>query len=64
MGGLWEAAVKSTKQHLVRTLNSAKLNFEELATLLCQIEACLNIKPLTPQFNDPESFSVLTPAHF
>lgn len=64
MGGLWEAAVKSTKHHLVRTLKSAKLNFEELVTLLCQIEACLNSRPLTPQSNDPESFLVLTPAHF
>lgn len=64
MGGLWEAAVKSTKHHLVRTLKSAKLNFEELATLLCQIEACLNSRPLTPQSSDPESFAVLTPAHF
>ncbi|KAF0720151.1 Integrase catalytic domain-containing protein, partial [Aphis craccivora] len=64
MGGLWEAVVKSTKHHLIRTLKSAKLNFEELFTLLCQFEACLNSRPLTPQSNDPESFLVLTPAHF
>jgi len=64
MGGLWEAAVKSTKHHLLRITGSAKLNFEELTTMLCQIEACLNSRPLTAQSSDPESFAVLTPAHF
>jgi len=64
MGGIWEAAVKSTKHHLTRIVKSAKLNMEEMSTLLCQIEACLNSRPLTPQSSDPESFAVLTPAHF
>jgi len=64
MGGLWEAAVKSTKHHLLRITGSAKLNFEELTTMLCQVEACLNSRPLTSQSSDPESFAVLTPAHF
>ncbi|XP_050065529.1 uncharacterized protein LOC126554499 [Aphis gossypii] len=64
MGGLWKAAVKSTKHHLLRITGSAKLNFEELTTMLCQIEACLNSRPLTSQSSDPESFAVLTPAHF
>ncbi|XP_050054367.1 uncharacterized protein LOC126549384 [Aphis gossypii] len=64
MGGLWEAAVKSAKHHLLRITGSAKINFEELTTMLCQIEACLNSRPLTSQSSDPESFAVLTPAHF
>ena len=32
-GGLWEAAVKSTKKHLRRIVGDVKLTFEELATV-------------------------------
>ncbi|KAL0839095.1 hypothetical protein ABMA28_017074 [Loxostege sticticalis] len=62
MGGLWEANVKSVKRHLCRVLNDTKLTFEEYYTLLCQIESCLNSRPLTP-LND-ESDLALTPGHF
>lgn len=41
-GGLWEAAVKSVKQHLNRTIAVTKLTYDELYTVLVQIEACLN----------------------
>lgn len=38
-GGLWEAAVKCTKTHLKRVIGDKTLNFEEMPTILCEIEA-------------------------
>ncbi|GAB1869103.1 Integrase catalytic domain-containing protein [Camponotus japonicus] len=63
-GGLWEAAVKSTKYHLRWVIGEAKLTFEEMSTLLAQIEACLNSRPLQAMSDDPDDFSTLTPGHF
>ncbi|GFW40650.1 uncharacterized protein TNCV_2835941 [Trichonephila clavipes] len=64
IGGLWEAGIKSTKQLLIKTMKLAVLNFEELVTLVTQIEACLNSRPLTPLSNDPQDLQPLTPGHF
>ncbi|XP_074032056.1 uncharacterized protein [Leptinotarsa decemlineata] len=63
-GGIWEAGVKSTKYHLKRVMGNASLNFEEFYTVLCQIEACLNSRPLYPISTDPNDLTPLTPAHF
>jgi len=64
MGGLWEAYVKSVKYHLQRVMGTECLTFEEFATLLSPIEACLNSRPITSQSNDPNDEKPLTPAHF
>ena len=64
-GGLWEAAVKSFKRHLSRIVGEVKLTFEELTTVLTQIEACLNSRPLTPlPCADDQGIEVLTLGHF
>jgi hypothetical protein len=63
-GGLWEAAVKSMKFYLKRTVGNSSLNFEEMTTLLAQIESCLNSRPLTKIYDDPADPSCLTPEHF
>uniref|UniRef100_A0A182ND84 Integrase catalytic domain-containing protein n=1 Tax=Anopheles dirus TaxID=7168 RepID=A0A182ND84_9DIPT len=62
-GGLWEAAVKVAKKHLVKQLGSAMLSYEDMATALTRIEGCMNSRPLTPLSNDPNDLSPLTPAH-
>ncbi|XP_045541882.1 uncharacterized protein LOC123723347 [Papilio machaon] len=63
-GGLWERGVRSMKHHLKRTIGEATLTFEELTTLLCQIESCLNSRPLCKMDESIESMQALTPSHF
>ncbi|XP_055910470.1 uncharacterized protein LOC129944834 [Eupeodes corollae] len=61
-GGLWEAGVKTLKFHLRRVMANTSVTYEEFSTILCQIEACANSRPLCARFEgdvDP-----LTPAHF
>lgn len=63
-GGLWEAGVKATKFHLKRVLGNTTLTFEEMYTVLTQIEANLNSRPLCSLTSDPEDSTALTPGHF
>lgn len=63
-GGLHEAGVKSTKYHLKRIIGDKLLTFEELYTVLAQIEAVLNSRPLCPMSNDINDMQFLSPGHF
>ncbi|XP_072377859.1 uncharacterized protein [Diabrotica undecimpunctata] len=63
-GGIWEAAIKSCEYHLVRMMGNNIFTFEELTTILAQIEAVLNSRPLCPLSESPNDFSFLTPTHF
>ncbi|GJQ78647.1 hypothetical protein Trydic_g11750 [Trypoxylus dichotomus] len=63
-GGLWEAAIKSAKAILFKVIGSAYLTYESLYTVLTQVEAVVNSRPLLPLTNDPEDCSFLTPSHF
>lgn len=63
-GGLWESAIKSTKYHLKRVIGDRVLTLMELITLVTQVEAVLNSRPLTALSSDPSDISALTPGHF
>lgn len=46
-------------------VGDTKLNFEEMTTILTQIEACLNSRPLgSVPHNDDDGIEMLTPGHF
>ena len=61
-GGLWEAAVKSMKHHLCRVMGNSNLIYEEITTILCQIEQVLNNRPLMALTNNPDDIFALTPS--
>ncbi|XP_046976652.1 uncharacterized protein LOC124542811 [Vanessa cardui] len=61
-GGLWEAGVKSIKYHMKRILTTY-LTFEEMTTVLCQIEAVLNSRPISTIDDDIDNIRPLTPGH-
>ncbi|GFX08923.1 integrase catalytic domain-containing protein [Trichonephila clavipes] len=52
------------KRVLLRVAKSAIMNFEELITLVTQIEAVLNSRPLSPLSSVPNDLNPLTPGHF
>ncbi|KAK2577588.1 hypothetical protein KPH14_000905 [Odynerus spinipes] len=63
-GGLWEAAVKSAKHHLRRTIGDQRLTNEEFLTVCAQVEVILNSRPLVAPSSDPTDLEALTPGHF
>ena len=63
-GGIWERSIRSLKQHLKRVIGEQALTFEEYSTILAQIEASLNSRPLCPISEDIDDIDFLTPAHF
>lgn len=62
-GGIWERAVRSVKHHLRRVIGTQTLTFEEYLTVLTQVSACLNSRPIMTLDDDYASVEALTPAH-
>ena len=63
LGGFWERLVRSVKRCLKKSVGRSLLTFEELCTLVVEIEATMNNRPLTYIYDDEEGlWYPLTPA--
>ena len=63
MGGVWERLIRSVRKILSALLSEQSLTDEGLATLMVEVEAILNSRPLTPVTFDPKDDDPLTPNH-
>ena len=64
VGGWWERMVKSVKISLRKSLGHTTLKREELQTVLYEIAAIINSRPLTYASDNLADTQALTPNHF
>ncbi|XP_064648771.1 uncharacterized protein LOC135500981 [Lineus longissimus] len=62
-GGFYERMVGSVKRPLKKVLGKSKLTLIELMTVLTEVEAMVNSRPLTMVSSDTEDWLPLTPGH-
>ncbi|XP_055932051.1 uncharacterized protein LOC129962330 [Argiope bruennichi] len=63
-GGFFESMIKMVKKLLRRVLGKASLHYEEMFTILCDVEANINSRPLNYLSEDPNDLIPLTPSMF
>ncbi|XP_071040007.1 uncharacterized protein [Parasteatoda tepidariorum] len=63
-GGWWERIVQMIKRLLRRVLGKACLTYEEMSTILCDVEAIINGRPLTYISDDSKDLLPITPSMF
>ena len=62
-GGYWERLVRSIKSPIKKVIGRSTLSYDEMSTLLTEVEAVINARPLTYVYDDQESVShPLTPS--
>ena len=61
-GGMWERLVGSVKRCIKKMVGIRKINYVELQTLLFEIEAVLNNRPICDDYDDDMN-DVLSPNH-
>ncbi|UYV72942.1 hypothetical protein LAZ67_10001239, partial [Cordylochernes scorpioides] len=63
-GGWWERLIRSIKDLLVRILGHSSVYYEEMSTILCDVEATINSRSLTYIHEDSDSLIPLSPFMF
>ena len=63
MGGIWERMIRSVRKVLNALLKNQSPNDEGLSTLMGEVEAILNSRPLTKVSDGPNNLQALSPNH-
>lgn len=62
-GGVWERIIRMVRKVLLSVLHQQVLDDEGLCTILSEVEAILNNRPITTMSSDPHDLEALTPNH-
>ena len=62
-GGVWERVIRMVRKVLSSVLHLQTLDDDGLHTVLCEVEAILNGRPITKLSDDPNDLEPLTPNH-
>lgn len=65
MGDIWERQIRTTRKVLTVLLHEhgSRLDDESFRTLLCEVEALINSRPLTFASSDPDDLNPLSPSN-
>ncbi|XP_030596228.1 uncharacterized protein LOC115787620 [Archocentrus centrarchus] len=63
-GGVWERMIRLVKRILNSVLHQQMLDDDGLHTVMCEVEAILNDRPITKLSDDPNDLEPLTPKPF
>ena len=61
-GGFFERLIGLMKRHLKKSIGQARMSYDEMLTLVVEVEAILNSRPLT-YISTEETMEPLTPSH-
>ena len=61
--GVWERCIRTVRKVMRALLHEQTLDDESLHTLMCEIEAIINGRPITKVSDDPRDSEALTPNH-
>ncbi len=62
-GGVWERMIRIVRRVLHSVLRQQMLDDDGLHTVMCEVEAILNDRPITKLSDDPNDLEPLTPNH-
>ncbi|XP_064464732.1 uncharacterized protein LOC135376084 [Ornithodoros turicata] len=63
-GGFYERLIRSVKQALKKTIGRKSLTYGDLVSIVAEVEAVTNSRPLSYVYDDPHEILPLTPAEF
>jgi hypothetical protein len=62
-GGVWERCIRTTRKVINAIMKEQVLDDEGINTLMCEVEAIVNGRPITKLSDDPRDMEPLTPNH-